>query len=285
LVAVLIGGRVALEPRPAPSHVIALTSEQRVQASASLAASAVDRRTLVAAVAATRVVLVGESHFVEEPITWLCGLLDELHAAHGRRAVLVLELLRRGGADIDRYFATGDEEALGAAFGWGALPYQRIVRWARAHPEAVAGVVAADENPWHSGVMRLFLTDTRNDTMARAVAAAAQTGSARVVAYGGALHMMKSGRYLYDSDTRRPMGARLPALGIPVGDTAVVWLFAGDPPGDGAWEQPGAVVLAGKAGDLALAQIEEARIFGATRFGDIVDYAVYLGPATSIANH
>jgi len=286
IVVVLIAGRVALQPRAAPPNVIALTAGQRALASAALAASTLDRQALVAALAARRVVLVGESHFIEEPITWLCGLLDELHAADGHRAVLVLELPNRGGPDIDRFLATGDDETLQAAFGWGALPYQRIVQWARRHPEAVAAVVAADENPWHSGLMRLLLTDTRNDTMARSVAAAARSSSGeRIVAYGGALHMMKTGRYMYDSDTRRPIGARLPTLGIPTRDMAVVWLLAGDPPADGAWQQPGTVALAGKAGDLPLAQIEETRIFAATRFGEIVDYAVYLGPATRMANH
>jgi hypothetical protein len=282
-VAALVAVRVAVQPRPAPPRDVRLAPEERDRVRSLLGAAGVDRAALVAALAPRRVLLVGETHFHDAPPAWLCGLVADLRAADGRRAVLALELPRHMQRDLDAYRATGDEAALAAAFGRDALPYQRIVRWARAHPEAVAGVVATDEDGWRTGLMRLLLTDTRNETMARAVAAAAFAHPGeRVVAYGGSLHMLRAGRYLYDSDTRRPIGARLPALGIPAPDVASVLLRVGAPPADGAWETPGAVRLAGAAGQVPLDEIEEERVFGATRIGEVTDWIVWLGPSERV---
>lgn len=283
IVAVLVAVRVGLEPKMGPLNVIKVAPNERPAVKTALAASAVDRSALVAELARKRVLLVGEQHFQQEPQSWLRALLADLQAMDGRSSVLVLELPQRTQPYIDRYLSTGDESALNHAFSSKVLPYRPTVRWAREHPEAVASIRVDDESFWHIGLMRLLLTDTRNDTMARAVAAAAEANPGkRIVVYGGRMHMMKAGRYMYNSNTRRPIGARLPTLGIPAQDIAAVWLFAGENPFDGLWDTPGAVRSAGPAGDLPLVEIEEYPIYGVTRIKQIADYAVQLGPATPI---
>ncbi len=284
VVAVLVATRVLLEPRMGPFNVVRIPANERAQVKHALAASAVDRSALVSELCAKRVLLIGEEHFQQEPQTWLQGVLSDLQASDGRAAVLVLELPKHVQPQIDAYLATGDESVLDEAFKRSdVLPYKSTVQWARAHREAVTAIRVDDENFWHIGLMRLLLTDTRNDTMARAIAAAAQTyPGQRIVAYGGRMHMMNGGRYLYDRNTRRPIGARLPALGIAKKDFAAVWLFAGEAPVDGLWDTQFTVTFAGPAGDLLISKVEDNPIFGAVRLKEVADYAVQLGPATPI---
>jgi hypothetical protein len=121
--------------------------------------------------------------------------------------------------------------------------------------------------------------------MARTIATAAQANPGqRIVAYGGRMHMMNGGRYMYDSSTRRPIGARLPAMGIARKDIAAVWLFAGEAPVDGVWDIQNTVAFTGPAGDLLVTMLEENPIFGAVRLKEVADYAAQLGPATPIKN-
>ncbi len=286
ILAALAAVRIMLEPKMGALTIVKVPANERPSIKMAISASAIDHPALMAELAAKRVLLVGEEHFQQEPQSWLQTLIGDLHAIDGRGAVLLLELPGRTQADLDRYLATGDESALEHAFGGSdVLPYKSTVRWARAHREAVTAVRADDENFWHIGIMRFLLTDTRNDTMARTIAAAAEANPGqRIIAYGGRLHMTNAGRYMYDSDTRRPIGARLPALGVPRKDIATVWLFAGQNPVDGIWETPGTVSLAGLAGELPITLIEAYPIYGATRLREIADYAVHLGPATPIKN-
>lgn len=89
---------------------------------------------------------------------------------------------------------------------------------------------------------------------------------------------------MYDSDTRRPIGARLPSMGIARKDIAAVWLLAGAAPLDGVWDTQDTVTFSGPAGDLLITKLEDQPIFGATRLKEVADYAVQLGPATPINN-
>ncbi len=278
--------RVAVEPRMGPLNVVRVPDNERSHVGEVLTASVVDRSALLSQLVKKRVLLMGEEHFQQEPQAWLQTLLFDLHAKDGRGAVLLLELPRHIQRQIDVYLATGDESALDKAFkGSDVLPYKSTVRWARAHPEVVKTILADDENSWHIGLMRLLLTDTRNDTMARAIAVAVNTHPGqRIVAYGGRMHMMNSGRYMYDSNTRRPIGARLPAMGVAREDTSAVWLFAGDAPFDGIWDKQNTVTFGGPAGDLPITKLEDKPIFGAIRLNEVADYAVQLGPATPIDN-
>ena len=281
--AALVAVRAGLEPKPAPPVVANIPSSERDSIRARIRHSAIERPDLVAALARKRILLVGESHFKQEPQAWLQDLLEELHRVDGRDTILLLELPQAGQAHLDKYMAGGDEEDLRAAFGSGALPYQGTVRWARSHPQFVNHIIMCDADQWHTNLMRLLLTDTRNERMARRVAETARNyPGSRIVIYGGALHMMKAGRYLYDSDTRRPVGQRLTLMGLPSRDVAAVWLFAGPAPVHGLWDKPGALDLSGPAGNLPIADFGSARVFGAAEFKEIVDYAVHLGPATPI---
>ncbi len=286
IVAVLTVIRVALEPKRGPLNVVRVPENERAQVKAALARSAVDRSALLSELGAKRVLLIGEDHFQQEPQIWLRELLGDLHAIDGRGTVLLLELPQHIQPQIDAYLATGDESALDEAFkGSEVLPYKSTVRWARAHREVVTAIRVDDENFWHIGLMRLLLTDTRNDTMARAIIAAAEANpSQRIVAYGGRMHMMNAGRYMYDRTSRRPIGARLPALGIAKKDIAAVWLFAGRAPVDGLWDIQNTLTFAGPAGDLPITKLEDNPIFGAVRLKEVADYAVQLGPATPIKN-
>jgi hypothetical protein len=286
LAAIIVIGtlRIAIEPRYLPAVRFQLGDGEREAAEQALATAAVRDGALVRALAPRRVLLLGESHFYAEPLGFATSVLESLYRADHRRAVLLLELPRGSQHDLDRYLATGEEAALAAAWsGSRSLPYQKLVRWARAHRDQIRAVVAFDEDPSRVFLMRALGTDTRNGTMADAIlrAARAHPGD-RIVAYGGRLHMMLEGRYLYDSDTRRPVGARLLAAGFPRDQLAAVWLYAGDPPAAGLWSLPGAIALAGGAGELPVPLFETEPIDGASRVGQLIDYAVYLGPGTRI---
>ncbi len=286
LAAIIVAGtvRVAIEPRFLPKTDYTVEEADRERIGAALGSAAVPHEAFVRALTRRRILLIGEGHFVAEPIAYVTALLEELHRADRRRTVLLLELASGAQADLDRYLANGDEAALAAAFGrHRMLPYQKIVRWARLHHDQVRAVVAYDEDSGRVLLMRLLGTDTRNATMADAVLRAARAFPGdRVVAFGGRFHMMLAGRYRYDSDTRRPIGARLLAAGVRREELAAVWLYAGDPPADALWTRPGAIALEGAAGELPVALLETDPVAGVARLADAVDYAVYLGAGTRI---
>jgi hypothetical protein len=280
----LAGLRWALAPASTRPRTIELSAAERGRVTTALRASAVARADFVRALASKRVLLVGESHFCAEPQLFLQDLLVDLYALDHRSTVLLLELPGDMQEGVDTYLMTGEDAVLASA--WGAheaLPYQATVHWARDHRSIVRRVIAYDEGPLRIALKRLFLGDTRNRTMARAIRDTVRSyPDARVIAFGGRLHMMNAGRYLYDSPSRAPVGARLPQLGIPASERAAVWLFAGTPPASGAWTEQGAVALAGEAGQLPIGVLEDVPVFRASRVGEVADFAVYLGPATRL---
>ncbi|WP_242343838.1 ChaN family lipoprotein [Anaeromyxobacter terrae] len=285
-IAVLGGVRVALTPRRIPRAEVARDAPALARAGAALQASVLDREGLVGSLAARRILLVGESHFLAEPPARLTELLGELHARDGRPAVLLLELPARVQGALDAYRDGGDGAALAGAWPRGALPYLPIVRWARAHPSAVRAVVASDENEARVALMRALAADTRNGTMAAAIARAAREyPEARVVAYGGMAHTLMAGRYLYDSASRRPVGARLVEAGFSRNEVAAVWLLTGAAPGEGLWPPGAAVSFHGPAGALPLGLVLEVPVAGAERLGEVADFAVHLGAGTRQASN
>lgn len=288
VIVILLIFRISLEPRRTEARPLRLSPGDRSHVSAAVTASALGRAAFLDEMTRQRVLLVGEAHLAQEPQTFVMQLVSDLHARDGRRALLLLELPAPMQGAIDRYLSTGDESVLTTE--WHryqrfALPYQPLVKWARAHPEAVSGIVADDERPLHAGLMRLMLTDTRNETMARAVADGCRTHpSDRVIVFGGRFHMMKGGRYLYDSPTRSPIGARLKTMPDAPREIAAVWLFAGDRPAAGTWSSPGAISFARDAGTLPIRVLEDEAVFGASTLREVADYAVYLGAATPTEN-
>lgn len=241
-----------------------------------------DRADLARRVTSARFLLVGETHFKNETVTWLLGLLDELE--DGRSLVLLLELPRPTQGAIDAYLDSGDERHFAEI--WGeheALPYHPILRWARAHRERVARVIAFDEERWRTVVARALLDDTRNETMAAALAtAAAEHPAARIVAYGGSMHLMLGGRYRFDVENRRPAGARLLDLGVPRDQVVSIALDGDEMPLAPAWPGGTALDLGSAAGLLPYQYFHVYPIYRAARIGELHDYFVQLGPLTGI---
>jgi len=131
--------------------------------------------------------------------------------------------------------------------------------------------------------MRTVAWDTRNQTMAEAVAAAyREYPQARIVAYGGQLHMLRNGRYMYDSGSRVPVGARLPVLGVPATQICSVIL-------EGQHRFPLSEAWKGKIGaiDVARHDVPASYLMGDTIYGvdhaaDVMQYFVNVGPVTNI---
>ncbi|HSN92842.1 MAG TPA: hypothetical protein VLS93_16545 [Anaeromyxobacteraceae bacterium] len=94
-------------------------------------------------------------------------------------------------------------------------------------------------------------------------------------------HMMMAGRYLYDSPSRRPVGARLLDAGLARREVAAVWLVTGEPPVEGVWPS-GPVALDGPAAALPPALLLDVPVAGVDRVGDLADFAVFLGKGTQI---
>jgi hypothetical protein len=278
------GARVAIEPRELARPDTRLDASAREDLQVALEASRVPRSDAARALAARRVVLVGDATGMAEPIAFVTQLVQDLRAQDGRGAVLVLELPRSAQPHLECYLATGEEGALDEAWRTPALPYRGLVRWARAHPELVRTVIAAGEDPSRVLAMRVLGWDTRSASLAAEIERALVAWpEARVVAFGRRMHMMVAGRYGYDSDSRRPVGERLLRAGMRRDELAAIWLVAGGPLADGVRTAPGTIGVEGPAGALPIALFDPEPVAGARALRDVVDQAVYLGTATPLA--
>lgn len=241
----------------------------------------IDRAELARRVAPARYLLVGETHFKNETVAWFLGLLDELGEGP---LVLLLELPQSVQGGIDAYLDSGDERHFTAI--WGeheALPLHPILRWARAHRDRVERVVAFDEDRWRTVLARARLDDTRNETMTRElVAAATQHPTARIVAYGGSMHMMLAGHYRFDVDNRRPAGARLLDRGVPRDEIVSIALDGDEMPAAAAWPAGTILDLRGAAGLLPFEYFHVYPIYRVARIRELHDYFVQLGPLSRI---
>jgi hypothetical protein len=237
---------------------------------------------LATAVRERRVLLVGENHLYKEPPAYLTALLDELHDAP---ANLLLELPRNLQPAIDDYLRNGNEAVLDAMFnGKRILQLQHVLRWAHEHRTKVPTVLAFDEPQYERLLKRAYLTDTRNRTMARAITRLwREHPDRRVVAYGGQLHMMKTGRYRVDEPSRDTAGSRLPALGVPPHEIASVMLSGGENFRlHILWEKPGALPMDGDPARIPVAYLIDYPIFDVAFADEASDYFVNLGPLTKI---
>jgi hypothetical protein len=154
---------------------------------AAVAVERFDLAELPGRLAAAQVLLIGEAHRWREPIAAFLQLLAQLHQLDGRRAVLLLELPARVQPHLDRYLATGDDQALAPIWPPGApaalLGYDAIARFARARPEVVRALVADDRDEAGQRLDRLLLRDRRNGVMtATLLAARARFPEDRLVA-------------------------------------------------------------------------------------------------------
>lgn len=281
-VVLLVAGRIAIEPR---EHAVPLARLDGATTERLRVALAAERRPvsdLPALVRSRRVVLVGEVHLTNEPQQALAELIERLGDPE---TVLLLELSKKSQPGLDRFLETGDEASLARVWAQRSnLPLQLVLRRVRDLRPKVKRVIAMDENQGRIALNRLFLTDTRNQTMADAIVDAYRRyPRARIVAYGGQMHMLLAGRYRYDDPSRVPAGARLAGLGIPRSDVYSVMLSGrGRFPTDSIWPGPGVVTTAGSAGELPYRYFLDGAVFGETRARSLFDAFVNLGALTDV---
>lgn len=278
-----VGLRVALEPRETPAPGLKLSGEERDRIGALARASAAEAGRRLADLSGIEVLLVGEEHFYVEPQAWLATLLD---GVTDRRIALLLELPRALQPEVDRWIATGRSKPLEEAIRAGdALPYGELLAWAHRNRSRLSRVVAMDEDGSRIFWNRVFLRDTRNETMAGAVLSARRADpGGLVVAYGGQMHMLLAGRYRYDREDRVPAGARLLREGVPREKVRSVLLSGeGKAPVCEAWAGPGALDMADAIGAEPWALFIDYPVFRATAGRDLFDSFVNLGPLTRVS--
>lgn len=281
VLALLAGIRFALEPEEAPWPEADSSPASRDQVVRLAGESGVAIEALEAEIASIDILLVGEEHFYRETTEFLTSLLESVE---GRRVALLLEIPRNLQDEVDIRVETGKPDAFDTAVREGkALPYGHILAWAHENREQLSAVEAFDETATRVFVQRALLNDTRNRTMADAIMRAheAHPGDL-VVAYGGQLHMILSGRYRYDRPDRTPAGALLLAEGLPRSKVRSVLLSGRgkSPIADLAPE--GIVHTGGPIGDASFLWFIEYPIFGAEDGSELFDYLVNLGELTRL---
>ncbi|MBI1769435.1 MAG: hypothetical protein HY089_10060 [Ignavibacteriales bacterium] len=283
VIAALVAVRIALEPSEHPPPFREFKPLELEHARAELPLALQNIHDLGVQLQSQRVILVGEEHFYIEPQQFLTNLLELLNDSS---IVVLLELSEDSQDAIDAYLQTGDEARLEPI--WrksNNLPYRLIVQWAFKNKSRVRKVVAFDQNFSRVGLNRLLLTDTRNQTMADAIYTAfVDYPKARIVAYGGQMHMTMAGRYRYDNDSRIPAGARLVQLGIPRSQICSIMLSGRTTfPLDSIWKTPGAILARNELGKLPYEYFINYPIFGAQQAGELFDIFVNLGELTEIS--
>jgi hypothetical protein len=257
---------------PAAEVISAQVLESRLLTPNELAASLGERRIL----------LLGEVHRFNETLAYLTDLMERLD---DRPISLLLEMHADSQDLIDLYLEDGDEGVLDELFRPGRnLPYQHILRWARGNRERLRCVLAMDESRTEIMCKRVFLSDTRNQTMAEAIAGQYEGDpDVRVIAYGGQLHMGMAGRYRFDNPSREPVGSRLVRMGIARSDLASVMLSGNDRFHlHEVWTRPGALPIADALPTIPIAYLNDGAIYGVTHAGELFDYFVNLGPMTRV---
>lgn len=280
---VLLGVRQLLAPREGVVPEVSLTPAEAARVRALAGASRVGLDALVEDVRRVDVLLLGEEHFKNETVRFATDLLDRLPE---RRVSLLLELPARAQRHLDRYLASGEPAELDAVWNEGdALPYRPLVVWARENRERVSRLVAMDEDSSRIFLNRAFLRDTRNATMCGFVLDALRERPGElVVAYGGQMHMLLSGRYRYDVENRTPAGARLLSAGLPRSRVRTVLLSGkGKAPVSDVTE-PGIVNARLAAGEEPWQLFVSDAVFRAESGRDLFDYFVNLGELTRVAS-
>jgi len=232
-----------------------------------------------------RVLLIGEEHMKKEIIDYFLLLLDNLP---DDRLVLNLEWPEAVQGFIDSYMESGEETYLEKISNSPyTLPYQAILRWAFKNKDRVAKVYAMDENTGRIRFNRKVLcTDTRNKTMAKKIY---QTYNdfpgARIIAYGGMMHMLKSGRYRYDEDSRTPAGNLVVTrMGIPKEDVRIIMINGeGKFPLSPAWKgTPGALEMTGGFASLPFDYFFEYPIFRVRTADELFHFFINVGTLSPI---
>ncbi len=282
IIGVLVTVRMALCPQPIQYNVqVAEDTHQAVASALDTGLVGID--SLATAVSQYRVILVGETHFKKEVMDYFVDLLDRLAV---KQMVVALELPAYVQALLDEHMASGRHEALERIkSNEDCLPYGAIIQWCYTNRDRVKRIIAIDEDPWRVKLMRTFCWDTRNQTMAENIAEAyRQYPDAIVVAYGGQMHMLRDGRYMYDSRSRIPCGARLPNLDVPTSQICSIVLEGNDRfPLSDAWNgRVGAIDVQAFSGYLPVSNLMGDSIFGVGDARSAFQYFVNVGPVTRI---
>ena len=235
---------------------------------------------LADAVRSKRVLLVGEDHRFNETLRYLTDLMECLD---DRPVSLLLELPSTTQPLLERFLDSGEERDLATLFdSRGTLPFHPLLRWAQQNPARLSRVAAIDQHRHRIASMRCFLVDSRNESMAEAIVEEYRANpEARIIAYGGQLHMLMSGRYRYDQPNRQAVGPRLLAAGIPREEiTSIMLSGAGQFALSEVWHRSGAVHLDGELALIPYQYFIGGAVFGPGNAGDLFDYFVNLGPMT-----
>ena len=232
----------------------------------------------------SRLLLVGEAHFQQEVIAYFLEILDHLE---DEQLVLNLELPSSIQGSLDAYLESGEERHLDTLKTTrGCLPYQEILRWSYRNRERIVRVFAVDETQDQIRFNRKYLcTDRRNRTMEKHVYRAYRDfPEARIVFYGGQMHMLKSGRYKFDIKNRTPAGHRLLNTDIPEDDIRVVMIDGeGGFPLSSAWNgKIGTMEMQGAFARLPFTYFYTYPVYRVTHAGELFDFFVNVGETTQI---
>jgi len=232
-----------------------------------------------------RVLLIGEEHMKKEIIDYFLEILNNLP---DNRLVLNLEWPEAVQGFIDSYMESGEETYLEKINNFPhLLPYEAILRWAFKNKSRVVKVYAMDENTGRIRFNRMVLcTDTRNQTMAKKIYQSYNDfPEARIIAYGGMMHMLKSGRYRYDVESRTPAGNLVVTkMGIPKEDVRIVMINGeGKFPLAPAWKgTPGALEMTGGFANLPFDYFFEYPIFRVKTAAELFHVFVNVGTLSPI---
>lgn len=281
--AVLIFVRAIACPR-AIEYNVSISDQTVAEIASALDTTLMDVERLASAVSSKRVLLVGEVHFRVEIMSYFVEFLERMDS---QKLVLALELPASVQPALDSYMESGDVKYLEMMeANEDCLPFSGIVSWCYKNRTRVVRVLAIDEDPWRIGLMRAICWDTRNQTMAEGIANAyREYPDAKIVAYGGQFHMLRGGRYMYDSASRIPCGARLSSFGIADTDVSSILLDGGDRfPLAPAWRgRIGAMDVSQMKGSLPITSLLGDTLFRATETKAVLQYFVNVGPVTKMS--
>lgn len=232
----------------------------------------------------SRILLFGEPHLQIEVMEYFTKILDHFQ---DEQIVLNVELPPSLQDEIDHYMDSGDERFLDAmAECKSCLPLQDIFRWCYSNRSKVVRIFAVDEELDRILFKRKYLcTDTRNRTMSKLVYKTYQDyPNARIIFYGGQLHVMKSGRYKYDIRNRVSAGTRLINSDISPEDIKVIMIsgeneFSLSP----AWNgNKGALDVRGTFCKLPITYFYTYPLYRLSYAGDMFDFYVNVGKTTMV---
>lgn len=259
-------------------------SEALAEVGGQLESRLLDVWTLADKLKDSRLLLIGEAHSKQEVMTYFLDILDRLD---DEQLVLNLELPSSTQNLVDLYMQSGDERHLDTLKTMrGCLPYQEILRWSYRNRERIEGVFTVDETQKQIRFNRKYLCmDTRNQTMEKRVYRSyCDFPDARIVFYGGQMHVLKSGRYKFDIKNRTPAGNRLLNTDIPADDIKVVMIDGdGGFPLSSAWNgKIGAMEMQGAFAGLPFTYFYTYPVYRVTYAGELFDFFVNVGKTTKI---